>query len=99
MFEYERESPKPLKVLLEKLIQMHGWEDKLDFNKLINTWQDFVGPVIAQHTKPVKLIEGILHIKTDSSVWRSELLIRHDDIVNLINTKLSKNVVISLKIR
>ena len=99
MFERESSNAKPLKQLLEKLIEMHGWEDKLDFNKMLGFWHEIVGDSIATHSSLNKMVEGVLHIRTDSSVWRSELLIREAEIIKLINERLSKNAVISLKIR
>lgn len=99
MFEKENSDVKPLQEVLDKLIEMHGWEDKLEYNKLLGFWAEIVGTLIATHATPQKLLEGVLHIKTDSSVWRSELLIRQEEIIKTINSKLSKNKVVSLKIR
>ncbi len=90
---------KSLKDVIDKLIQLHGWSDKLDFIKIIENWESFVGQAIANHTKPKKLQEGILHIATDSSVWRAELLLRQTEIIELINKHLNNNAIRTLKIR
>lgn len=99
MFESNDKPMKSLKDVLNKLIEINGWEDKICFSRIVNNWDKIIGDSVANHSLPKKLVEGELHIKTDSSTWRSELLIRQEEIIEKINIFLTKNVVISLKIR
>jgi len=88
-----------LKQVIDKLVLMHGWGDKLDFVKIAENWQNLVGLAIANHCVPKKLNDGILYISSDSSVWRAELLLRQEELVELINNYLKNKTVQSLKIR
>ncbi len=94
-----QKAAKPLKLVLEKLIEINGWQESMAFSGLLEKWEQIVGDNIAQHAKLQKLKQGILFIKTDSSVWRSELLIRQEEIISIINSNSTKSTVISLKIR
>lgn len=99
MFENEYKSPKPISLLLDRLIQINGWEDKVAIGKIARSWSEIVGETISAHTRLGKFINGELSIKTDSSIWRSELLLRQEDIIKKINSKIGKIVVTSLKIK
>ncbi len=99
MFDRKDTSAQSLKELLNKLVEINAWEENISFGKLTLNWEQIVGSGIASHAVPKKLVEGVLHIKTDSSTWRAEILIRQEEIIDKISLFLSKNIVTSLKIR
>ena len=78
----------------ESLIEVLG-EEKLKpaFEKgnISNLWQECVGSTIGENTTIKNFKNGVLTIKTKTSVWRNELLFQKTDIIKKINLKLDKN--------
>ena len=49
--------------VLEKVIAQLGLEKRVREEEILRAWQDVVGPFIAQHSTPQRLVEGVLHIR------------------------------------
>lgn len=88
-----------LKEVLNQLIELNDWGEKLAFAKIKDNWINLVGNNFAEHIQPKKLKDGILSLKADSSPWRTEMLLRKEQIINQINTFLGQNVIKSIVIR
>lgn len=68
----ERE-PASLGDLIPRFFTNAGLEGKMDLSRLVNAWTEAVGPLIASHSVPVGLSDGVLTVRADSAVWASEL--------------------------
>ena len=60
---FPRENWKPVAGVLEKVIAQLGLEKRVREEEILRAWQDIVGPFIAQHSAPQRLVEGVLHIR------------------------------------
>lgn len=49
--------------------------------QLARLWRQLVGPQLARHTEPVRLMNGELTVRVDSSAWLSELNFLAPDIL------------------
>ncbi|MBO8131336.1 MAG: DUF721 domain-containing protein [Candidatus Marinimicrobia bacterium] len=77
---------KSLKQAIDKLISKYGYTDVLKGYRLISDWKLIVGEEIWKHTKPIRVDFNKLFLKVDSPVWRNELYIRKEEIINKINS-------------
>jgi predicted nucleic acid-binding Zn ribbon protein len=78
----------------ESLVEVLGEEKlktALEKGNISNLWKECVGPTIGENTTIRNFKNGILTIKTKTSVWRNELLFQKTDIIKKINLKLDKN--------
>jgi len=78
----------------ESLVDVLGEEKlkpALETGNMSNLWQECVGSTIGENTTIKNFKNGILTIKTKTSVWRNELLFQKTDIIKKINLKLDKN--------
>jgi len=82
-----------LKDVLNELIKKMGWEEEYYMSLIIKEWNELVGDKFAQISKPYSLIDGELLIMTDSSVWRAELFIRREILIDKINNMIGKEAV------
>tara|TARA_B100000427_G_C15498388_1_gene590894 strand:+ start:1589 stop:1864 length:276 start_codon:yes stop_codon:yes gene_type:complete len=78
---------------LKNLIKTHGLERQLNQQKAMDVWGEVVGKKIMKNTEPLSVEFGVLTVKTSNSVWRQELQLQKDNIVQSINKKLTKKTI------
>lgn len=74
-----------------------GMKDRFQENLAIAFWDVSVGKEIARHTEPVKVVDGVMMVKVDSDVWRSELPYFKHEIIQKINQKVGKKAISEIK--
>jgi len=60
---FPQENWKLVAGVVEKVIAQLGLEKRVREEEILRAWGDIVGPFIAQHSCPQRLVEGILHIR------------------------------------
>ena len=60
---FPQETWKAVGGVLEKVITQLGLEKRVREEEILRAWQDIVGPFIALHSTPQRLVEGVLHIR------------------------------------
>lgn len=88
---------KSIKQVLEAFIKGAGLEERYEENMAIVFWDGAVGKEIAQHTNPRKVSRGIVFVKVDTDVWRSELVFFKNEIIQRLNKKIGKKVIQEIK--
>lgn len=58
---------------------------RLNESKVLGFWEDAVGPHIAKHTQLISVKEGTLIISVDHPVWKSELFLRKNQILEKLS--------------
>ncbi len=74
-----------------------GMKERFEENLAIAFWDASVGKEIAQHTAPFKVIDGVMLVKVDSDVWRSELPYFKNEIIQKINQRIGKKAITEIK--
>lgn len=82
--------------ILKNLIKNLGIERQLLENQAILFWPTIVGPRIAKNTSAERVNDGILFVKVKSDVWRNELLFYKMELIEKLNLKLGKKVVLDI---
>ena len=73
-----------------------GISKKIQEMKIIEIWDEIMGPNMVQFAKLIKVENGKAIIETKSSSWRVELNIRKESLINEINEKLGAKVISEL---
>jgi len=60
---FPQENWRPIAGILEKVITQLGLEKRVREEEILRAWQDIVGPFIAQHSSPQRLVDGVLHVR------------------------------------
>lgn len=88
-----------LNEILIAYVEKLGLQEEYELAQIINNWEELVGEKFAKESKPDTLKDGILSIRTKSSVWRVELFCRREQIIDKINTFRDKHIVKEMVIR
>lgn len=84
---------QPLGEILFSVLKKKGMASKIEENTLFKLWPKAVGPQIASKTKPDSFKNGILFIKTVSSVWVQQLHFVKHDILDKLNKLAGKQTI------
>lgn len=90
---------QPLSQILEELLAHYELKEPLERYRSLVIWPEVVGERIAKVTKPVNIQNGVLLVKVKSAVWRMELTLMKQQIIDRLNESLGKPVVKDIKFR
>ncbi len=79
--------------ILLSLLKKRGMASKIEENALLRLWPKAVGPQIILHTKADAVRNGILFVKTISSVWVQQLYFMKEEIRQKLNQLAGKNII------
>lgn len=88
---------KSIKQVLGSFLRKAGLEERYEENLAIAFWDGAVGKEIARHTEPQKVSQGIVFVKVDTDVWRSELVYFKNEIIQRLNKKIGKKIIQEIK--
>ncbi|HRF80044.1 MAG TPA: DUF721 domain-containing protein [Flavobacteriales bacterium] len=78
---------------MDLLIDSYGLREKMDELNITTGWDEAVGPMIARHTKSVRLRKGRLNVKVDSAPLRHELTFMRETLIEILNRRAGRKVV------
>jgi|ERR1051326_2142538 predicted nucleic acid-binding Zn ribbon protein len=82
-----------IKQAIEELLKTYKLKEGLNEARLKNSWERLVGPLIANHTKDIRIHKKILYITLDSAALRQELLYGKEKLVDLLNESAGEKMV------
>ncbi len=85
--------------LLPEVIALMPNAARLRESMAIPFWADAVGEQAARATRVEKVHDGILFVRTKSSVWSHELNLLHEEILKRINRRLGGDVIKKIVLR
>jgi len=89
----KRKNEYTLKEVLDELVNAYRLGGKLQETRVINSWEKVVGGIFARHTTSLSIKKGILYVKLDSSVLRSELAMARSKLVDMLNKEVGEKVI------
>ncbi|MFI5893265.1 DUF721 domain-containing protein [Actinoplanes sp. NPDC051513] len=84
--------------VLGRLMKARGWEKPKAEATVFGAWERVVGPDIAQHSRPVKLDDGVLTVEAESTAWATQLRLLAASLLRSIAGEVGHNVVKKLNI-
>ncbi|MBQ5692669.1 MAG: DUF721 domain-containing protein [Alistipes sp.] len=92
----KRTTPKTVGELMEQLFKSPNIAAKIAEGSLPDIWRRVVGPVVAEQTRQVRLVRGVLFVHITSAIMRNELMMRRDALVRAINKEAGIDIVAQL---
>ena len=89
--------PRPIHNVLEALLKRLGIETQVKQRLVVALWPDVVGDRIAEIAKAERVIDGILFVTVTSSVWRVELLLHKEKIIEKLNRRIGKPIITEIR--
>lgn len=82
-----------LQQILQTIIKNQKLDEVLERNELIEKFEEVVGNQIAKQVKVKNFEKGILKIEVESSVWKNEIFLLRERIIEKINQSFGKTIV------
>jgi predicted nucleic acid-binding Zn ribbon protein len=94
-----RSAPRPVADGLEHLARRLGAPTASSLGVVFSRWEEVVGPVIAAHTAPRSLIDGVLVVSVDQPGWATQLRYLSTDLLQRLKDVAGPGVVGRIDIR
>jgi predicted nucleic acid-binding Zn ribbon protein len=88
-----RHNEHSIKDAIESLLKTYKLDDRLAERRLINSWEEVMGKMIANHTKDLFIKNGQLIVTLDSAALRNELAMAKSKIIKMMNEAAGKEVI------
>lgn len=82
-----------LKEAIDQLLKAYKLDGKLAERKLIASWEQVMGAMIAKHTKDLYIKHKQLFVTLDSAALRNELSLAKTKIVKMLNDEAGSEVI------
>ena len=84
---------KQLKKAIEEAIESAGIKSALHQESAVTLWGAVVGRAVSSVTKAEGVDSGTLVVRVESSVWRQELHMQKNQMINKLNKKIGTEVI------
>jgi predicted nucleic acid-binding Zn ribbon protein len=88
-----RKNTQKLDEVIEKYLEALDVNGKLKEVRLIRSWEEVVGSLIARKTDRIFIRQGVLFVYMNSSIARSELSMVRESLVEKLNQKAGGQVI------
>lgn len=76
-----------------------GITSRVEQGMALLCWDEVVGRDISSHTEPSSIRKGTLFVDTDSAVWAQELSYMKSELIDKLNEKAGKEVVVNIRFK
>ena len=84
---------KHLKKAIEEAIDSAGIKSALSQEAAVALWGSIVGEAVSSVTKAERVESGTLIVKVETAVWRQELHMQKEEIINKVNKKIGTRAI------
>ena len=90
-------SVKNIGGILNGLMKKYGLEQHVAETNILKNWESIVGKSLAKRCRPKHIKNGILYVETNNAVWRQELAMKRQELLNLFVKKLTNYQIRDIK--
>ena len=84
---------KHLKEVINEVVEDAGIRSAINQEAAIILWEEVVGEVVSSVTKAERVESGTLTVKVETAVWRQELHMQKEEVINKINKKIGTKAI------
>ncbi|MDL2213112.1 DUF721 domain-containing protein [Bacteroides sp. OttesenSCG-928-E20] len=89
----KRNNAESIGVLVRKFLRQECLEGPLNEQRLLNSWDEVVGPVITSYTRELYIRNQTLVVHLTSAALRQELMMGRELLVKNLNEKVGAEVI------
>lgn len=93
-----RRKPQEVEDLVRQILRANGLETPLLQRRLLQAWDDVVGPAVAQYTEEKHIKNQTLWVKILSPAVRADLQMRRTTLVAQLNNAVGAQVIADIRI-
>lgn len=90
--------PQTLENVMRRVLGDLGWNDGMNAGRVLEEWDDIVGPQVSAHCRPVSLDEGVLVVSASSSAWATQLRMISPQLITTIHDHVGAHVISELRV-
>jgi len=94
-----RKNTQKLNEVIEKYLEALDMDGKLKEVRLVRSWKEVVGTMIARKTERIFINEGKLFVYMNSSIARNELSMVKDSLIERLNREAGGQVINDIVLR
>ena len=85
--------------MIRKFFRQNGLESPLNEYRLVQAWDDMVGPAIARYTDNLYIKNQTLYVHLTSAVLRQELMMARELLIKNLNRAVGAQVIVNIVFR
>ena len=89
----------PVSASLDRLAARLGAPGVEALSTVFTRWSEVVGPVVADHAKPVSLRDGVLVVAVDDPGWATQLRYLGASVVERFNELVGEGAIVRIDVR
>lgn len=89
----KKSNDKQLKEVIKDMLNTYKLNDGINEAKLIGSWENVVGKMIANHTEKIRISNSKLYIKLDSPALKNELIYARSKLLASLNEAVGNNII------
>lgn len=88
-----------LKEAITEMMRTYRLQGKMDEVKLLDAWEQIMGPAIAKYTRKIYIDNRILYVELNSAALRQELSYGRSKMVQMLNDAAGSTVIDDVVLR
>ncbi len=93
------DGPRPVGQAMERLLGHMDAPTPSVIDSVFTRWPELVGEVIGTHTRPIRIVDAVLHIEVADPAWVSELSWMADELVRRIRDTLDTDEIRAIEVQ
>lgn len=88
---------QPLKDLVLQVLREQGLETPLYQKRLVDSWPEVAGPVVARYTLNTYIYNQTLYVRLSNPALRSDLSMRRQELTEKLNAAVGEQVITDVR--
>lgn len=93
-----KKHPEQIRTLVQSIIRQNGLETPLLEKRILDSWDEVAGKVIARYTTEKFIRNQTLFVRIQNPALRSELSMMKTDLINKLNWKVGARIVYEIRL-
>jgi predicted nucleic acid-binding Zn ribbon protein len=89
----------PLGEALKDVFKELGLEKDLLKARILSEWPQIIGKSISDKVNAVRFDGGFLVLSSESSVWKNEIMLRKNELISKINSRINSEIVLDIRFK
>ncbi len=85
--------------VLRSALERRGIDRQIKEHEVIQRWSEIAGEMVARHSTPVRMRNGILWLSVQDATWRMELHSMRGELARKINAAAGDELVREIRVR
>lgn len=90
--------PQSIAGVMRRVLGDLGWTEGMNAGRVLEEWDEIVGPSVAEHCRPVSLDAGVLVVSASSSAWAAQLRMLTPQLISRIEEHVGAHVISELTV-